>query len=230
MSLDERRMAIITAATVAALGHARACTAWPAWIPAVGALVAMTACGIINKKNFGPGIGWGSLIFIGIVLGSGRCLRRGRHHRMDRRRVHATRHGNRETIPTHSSSASRSITIAARFLIVSQTAFINIFLGFRHSHRNHPRHQSLGHRDGKLHGHQRLVRAVPKPGVPGGLLQRRRQDGEDTPSSPNTASSTPSSPSSACSSPYRSGRQWDCSRSDKQLRICLFCRRLHVSS
>lgn len=128
MSLDERRMAIITAATVL-LWVTQGLHGIPAWIPAVGALVAMTACGIINKKNFGPGISWGSLIFIGIVLGLGDVFAE----------AGITEWIVAEFTPLVMAIASNPyalvvgialITIAARFLIVSQTAFINIFLAF----------------------------------------------------------------------------------------------------
>lgn len=128
MSMDERRMAVITAATVL-LWITQGIHGIAAWIPAIGALVAMTACGIINKKNFGPGIGWGSLIFIGIVLGLGEVF---------------TQAGITDWIVEVFSPAVVSlaanpyllvagiavITILARFLIVSQTAFLNIFLAF----------------------------------------------------------------------------------------------------
>ena len=128
LSLDERRMAIITAATVL-LWVTQSLHGMAAWIPAVGALVAMTACGIINKKNFGPGIGWGSLIFIGIVLGLGDVFSE----------AGITEWIVAECTPLVMALADNPyllvvgialITIAARFLIVSQTAFINIFLAF----------------------------------------------------------------------------------------------------
>lgn len=128
MSLDERRMAIITTVTVA-LWVTQSLHGMAAWIPAVGALVAMTACGIINKKNFGPGVGWESLIFIGIVLGLGDVFAQ----------AGITEWIVAEFTPLVMALADNPymlvvgialITIAARFLIVSQTAFINIFLAF----------------------------------------------------------------------------------------------------
>lgn len=128
MSLDERRMAVITAVTVL-LWVTQSLHGMAAWIPAVGALVAMTACGIINKRNFGPGIGWGSLIFIGIVLGLGDVFAA----------AGITEWIVAECTPLVMALADNPyllvigialITIAARFLIVSQTAFINIFLAF----------------------------------------------------------------------------------------------------
>lgn len=128
MSLDERRMAIVTAVTVL-LWVTQGLHGMAAWIPAVGALVAMTACGIINKRNFGPGIGWGSLIFIGIVLGLGDVFAK----------AGITEWIVAECTPLVMALADNPyllvigialITIAARFLIVSQTAFINIFLAF----------------------------------------------------------------------------------------------------
>lgn len=128
MSLDERRMAIITAVTVA-LWVTQSLHGMAAWIPAVGALVAMTACGIINKKNFGPGVGWESLIFIGVVLGLGDVFAQ----------AGITEWIVAEFTPLVMALADNPymlvvgialITIAARFLIVSQTAFINIFLAF----------------------------------------------------------------------------------------------------
>lgn len=128
MSLDERRMAIITTVTVA-LWVTQSLHGMAAWIPAVGALVAMTACGIINKKNFGPGVGWESLIFIGVVLGLGDVFAQ----------AGITEWIVAEFTPLVMALADNPymlvvgialITIAARFLIVSQTAFINIFLAF----------------------------------------------------------------------------------------------------
>lgn len=128
MSLDERRMAIITAVTVA-LWVTQSLHGMAAWIPAVGALVAMTACGIINKRNFGPGVGWESLIFIGVVLGLGDVFAQ----------AGITEWIVAEFTPLVMALADNPymlvvgialITIAARFLIVSQTAFINIFLAF----------------------------------------------------------------------------------------------------
>lgn len=128
MSASEKRMAVITALTVL-LWITQGIHGIPAWIPAVGALVAMTAFGIINKHNFGPGIGWGSLIFIGIVLGLGQVF---------------SEAGITDWIvdvftPTVMQLASNPylfvvgiavITLLARFLIVSQTAFLNIFMVF----------------------------------------------------------------------------------------------------
>ena len=128
MSLDERRMAIIIAVTVA-IWVTQGIHGIPAWIPSIGALVAMVACGIITTKTFATGIGWGSLVFIGIVLGLGTVF---------------SEAGLTDWIvevftPTVTTLASNPyllvagiavITILARFLIVSQAAFLNIFLAF----------------------------------------------------------------------------------------------------
>ncbi|MEI3376559.1 MAG: SLC13 family permease [Coriobacteriales bacterium] len=128
MSLDERRMSIITAVTVL-LWVTQSLHGMAAWIPAVGALVAMTACGIINKQSFGSGIGWSSLVFIGIVLGLGDVFAE----------ADITEWIVAEFTPLVMALANNPyllvigialLTIAARFLIVSQTAFINIFLAF----------------------------------------------------------------------------------------------------
>lgn len=128
MSLDERRMAAITAVTVA-VWVTQGVHGIPAWIPAIGALVAMIVCGIITTKTFSSGVSWGSLIFIGIVLGLGTVF---------------SEAGLTDWIvevftPAVTTLASNPyllvvgiavITILARFLIVSQAAFLNIFLVF----------------------------------------------------------------------------------------------------
>ncbi len=194
----------------AAFGSRKACTAYRHGFPPSGALVAMTACGIINKEELRTGHRLGSLIFIGIVLGLGDVFAEAGITEWIVAEftplVMAMR-----AIPTHSSSASRSsrsrrASSSSRRPPSSTSSWLSSF------HRNHPRHQSLGHRDGKLHGHQRLVRAVPKPRV--NLAAFYSVDGKMAKhsSSPNTASSTRPSQSSACSSPCLSGEQWDCSR------------------
>lgn len=128
MSKAERRMSLIVGATVV-LWTTQGLHGIAAWIPAVGALVAMCACGIIAPKGLSSGIDWGSLIFIGIVLGLGDVFNE----------AGLTDWIVKIFAPMVVSLAANPyllvfglaiITILARFLIVSQTAFLNIFLAF----------------------------------------------------------------------------------------------------
>lgn len=128
MGKDEKQMALIMLVTVV-LWVTQAIHGIAAWAVAACALIAMVACGIVNKKNFASGIGWSSLVFIGIVLGLGDVFAEA---------------GINEWIvgafsPTLSMLATNpylfiagiaAVTVLARFLVVSQIAFLNIFMAF----------------------------------------------------------------------------------------------------
>ena len=128
MDVQEKRMAIIMVVTVG-FWVTQALHGIPAWIVAVCALVAMVACGIVNKSNFASGISWSSLVFIGVILGLGDVFAEA---------------GINEWIvmaftPALSTMATNPflfvagiaiITVIARFLVVSQIAFLNIFMAF----------------------------------------------------------------------------------------------------
>ena len=101
----------------------------PAWCVAVAALVAMVAAGIVTKQNFASGIAWSSLVFIGVVLGLGDVFAEAG---IDEWIVSAFG-------PALSALAQNPylfiagiavITVLARFLVVSQIAFLNIFMVF----------------------------------------------------------------------------------------------------
>lgn len=127
MSSAEKRMVIISLATVL-FWMTESIHGIDAWIVAVGSLVAMSACGIVNSRNFSQ-LGWSSLIFIGIVLGLGDVF---------------TEAGISDWIvatlaPSLAELAANPflfmagialVTVASRFILVSQTAFINIFMVF----------------------------------------------------------------------------------------------------
>lgn len=124
----EKQMAAIILVTVA-FWATQGFHGIPAWISALCALVAMIACGIVNKKNFASGISWSSLVFIGIVLGLGDVFGEA---------------GINDWIitafsPALSALASNpylfiagvaGITVLVRFLVVSQIAYLNIFMAF----------------------------------------------------------------------------------------------------
>ena len=128
MGASEKQMAVIIIVTVA-FWVTQSLHGIAAWAVAACALVAMCACGIINKDNFGKGIGWSSLVFIGIVLGLGDVFAEA---------------GINEWVvgtagPVISALAVNPflfiagiavITVLVRFLVVSQIAFLNIFMAF----------------------------------------------------------------------------------------------------
>lgn len=128
MSVAEKLMATVAILTIL-LWITQGVHGLAAWIPAVCALVAMVAAGIITKSNLSTGMDWSSLVFIGIVLGLGA--------------VFAEAGLNSWIVssfgPAVSELASQPyllvagvalITISARFLVVSQIAFLNIFMAF----------------------------------------------------------------------------------------------------
>ncbi len=128
MSISEKQMAIIIVVTVA-FWVTQSLHGIAAWAVAACALVAMCACGIVNKDNFAKGIGWSSLVFIGIVLGLGD--------------VFAEAGINEWVVNTAGPLISALavnpflfiagiavITVLVRFLVVSQIAFLNIFMAF----------------------------------------------------------------------------------------------------
>ncbi len=128
MTRVERRMAAIMAACVL-LWVAEPLHAVPSHIVAIGAMVAMLAFGVVDAKQLRSGLAWDSLIFIGCVLGLadvfaelgidgwiiGSCA------------------------PAFTALAANPyvfvaglclITVMLRFVIVSEMAYINIFMAF----------------------------------------------------------------------------------------------------
>ncbi len=127
-SAKERRMAIIMSACVI-LWVSEPLHAAPSHIVAIGAMVAMLACNVMTAKELREGIAWDSLLFIGCVLGLAR--------------VFATLGIDQWIIasctPAITALAADPclfivgiclITIFLRFIIVSEMAYINIFMAF----------------------------------------------------------------------------------------------------
>ena len=128
MSQAEKRMLVIIVATVLMWVFER----WhgiPAYAVALIAVVAMVACGELSKRDFREGIAWDTLVFIGVVLGLSPVFT---YVGIDMWIV-----GLCEPIFTALAAnpyalvlGIAAMTVALRFVIVSETAFINIFMAF----------------------------------------------------------------------------------------------------
>ena len=101
----------------------------PSHVVALGALVAAIACGVFTKEQFRQGVSWDSLLFIGVVFGLSEVF---------------ASLGIDEWIVGLCGPAIQSLaaspylfvlgigvlTVALRFLIVSETPFANLFMVF----------------------------------------------------------------------------------------------------
>ncbi len=124
----ERRMAVIIAACIVCW-VAEPVLGVPSHIVAIGAMVLMLVCDVVPAKELFGKLAWGSLIFMGCVLGLADVF---------------AYLGINEWIvascePLIASLAGNAylfiggiclITIALRFVIVSEMAFLNIFMAF----------------------------------------------------------------------------------------------------
>lgn len=128
MSADERRMMVIIIACVA-MWVLEPLHGIPSHVVGVCALAATAACGIFTTKEFRSGIAWDSLVFIGTVLGLAEVFS---YLGIDQWIVQMCQ-------PMFESLAGNPylfvagialITIALRFVIVSEMGYINIFMAF----------------------------------------------------------------------------------------------------
>ena len=128
MSAHEKRMAVIIAATVA-LWVAEPFHHVPAHIVALAAFVLTVACGIMGKSGFREDISWESLVFVGIAMGLANVFDTA---------------GIQDWIvlmagPAFEAMAgspylfvvgAAAVTVALRFVIVSEMAYLNIVMVF----------------------------------------------------------------------------------------------------
>lgn len=128
MSGDEKRMLLIILCCVA-LWVLEPVHHIASHVVALSALVAMVACNIIGKDDLRSGVAWDSLVFIGIVLGLADVFE---YLGIDVWVVSLCQ-------PLFASLAQNPYafvagiglaTLLLRFLIVSETAFINLFMAF----------------------------------------------------------------------------------------------------
>lgn len=128
MTREEKRMAAVMVACVA-LWVTEPLHAVPSHVVAIGAMVAMIALQVVSAKEVCQGLAWGSLIFIGCVLGLANVFA---HLGIDTWIVGSC-------APAFTMLAQNAyllvvgiciITIALRFIIVSEMAYINIFMAF----------------------------------------------------------------------------------------------------
>lgn len=128
MSRDEKRMLAIILCCVA-LWVLEPVHHVASHVVALSALVAMVACGIVGKEDLRSGVAWDSLVFIGIVLGLANVFA---YLGIDVWVVGLCQ-------PLFASLAQNPYafvagiglaTLVLRFLIVSETAFINLFMAF----------------------------------------------------------------------------------------------------
>lgn len=128
LSAPERRMAVIMALCIV-LWATESLHAVPAHIVSIGAMVAMLACGVVDAKELCRSLAWDSLVFIGCVLGLAEVFAA--------LGIDAWIVGACEA-PFAALAANPYLlvvgicimTIALRFVIVSEMAFINIFMAF----------------------------------------------------------------------------------------------------
>lgn len=128
MSTAEKRMLAIAVTTVG-LWVFEPLHGIPAYAVALFAVVAMVACGELSRRDFREGIAWDTLIFIGVVLGLSPVFV---HTGIDAWIVGLCE-------PLFEALVSNpyalvlgigAMTVALRFVIVSETAFVNIFMAF----------------------------------------------------------------------------------------------------
>lgn len=128
MSAGEKRMLAIAVATVG-LWVLEPLHGIPAYAVALLAVVVMIACGELSRRDFREGIAWDTLIFIGIVLGLSPVFI---YTGIDVWIVGLCE-------PLFEALVSNpyalvlgigAMTVALRFIIVSETAFVNIFMAF----------------------------------------------------------------------------------------------------
>lgn len=128
MSRRETCMAVIMVAT-AALWVTESVHGVPAYLVAIVALCACGACGIINRVTFRSGIIWDSLVFTGVVLGLAPVFS---STGVDTWIVSKAN-------PFIVGLAGEPVlfvvgialaTVAIRFVIASEMAFLNVFLAF----------------------------------------------------------------------------------------------------
>ncbi len=101
----------------------------PSHVVALGALACMVACGVIDKSDFRSGIAWESLVFIGCALGLANVFA---YLGIDMWVVGVCQ-------PLFTALAANPylfvagvglVTVALRFVIVSEMAYLNIFMAF----------------------------------------------------------------------------------------------------
>lgn len=128
MSTAEKRMLAIAVTTVG-LWVFEPLHGIPAYAVALFAVVVMIACGELSRRDFREGIAWDTLIFIGVVLGLSPVFV---HTGIDTWIVGLCE-------PLFEALVSNpyalvlgigAMTVALRFVIVSETAFVNIFMAF----------------------------------------------------------------------------------------------------
>ncbi len=127
-SRKEKQMLVIIIACVA-LWVLQPITGIEAHIVAIGAFVATVICGIFNRSDFRSGMSWDSLIFIGAVIGLAEVFS---YLEIDTWIVDTCQ-------PIFTSLAANPylfvagigvVTVLLRFVIVSEMAYINIFMIF----------------------------------------------------------------------------------------------------
>ena len=128
MSADEKKMLAIMVVTVLLWVFER----WhgiPSFAIALIAVAVMTACGLFGRDDLRAGVAWDTVVFMGVVLSLGEVFAS----------VGADGWLIQTCAPLLMPLAGNSyalvlgialITIALRFIIVSETAFINIFMVF----------------------------------------------------------------------------------------------------
>lgn len=128
MSAGEKRMLAIAVVTVG-LWVLEPLHGIPAYAVALLAVVVMIACGELSRRDFREGIAWDTLIFIGIVLGLSPVFV---YTGIDVWIVGLCE-------PLFEALVSSpyalvlgvgAMTVVLRFIIVSETAFVNIFMAF----------------------------------------------------------------------------------------------------
>lgn len=128
LSRAERRMAVVMVVCVA-LWVTEPLHAVPSHVVALAAMVAMIALQVVSAKEVCQGLAWGSLIFIGCVLGLANVFA---DLGIDAWIVGSC-------APAFTVLAQSAylliagiclITVALRFVIVSEMAYINIFMAF----------------------------------------------------------------------------------------------------
>ncbi len=127
-SRKEKQMLVIMIACIV-LWVLEPLTGIDAYIVAIGAFILTVICGIITKGDFRSGMSWDSLIFIGVVIGLAQVFS---YLEIDTWIVDTCQ-------PIFTALAANPyifvagigiITVLLRFVIVSEMAYINIFMVF----------------------------------------------------------------------------------------------------